>query len=300
MAETKVAPYGSWKSPITSDLIVKGSIGVGQVALDGDRIYWSEMRPSEGGRSAIVRHTPNGKTEDVTPHPFNARTRVHEYGGGDYTVADGAVYFSNFADQRLYKQTPNSQPEAITPATEMRYADMVIDGERGRIITVREDHTGAGEAVNALVGINLEDGENARVLVSGNDFYSSPRLSSDGKRLAWLTWNHPNMPWDGTELWIGEIDEDGALTNTNQIAGGVEESIFQPEWSPDGTLYFVSDRSNWWNIYRAGRDGKVEAVHERGAEFGQPQWLFGFSMYAFSSPATIVCAYIERDGTHLA
>ncbi|MDQ3820650.1 MAG: S9 family peptidase, partial [Acidobacteriota bacterium] len=151
MAETKVAPYGTWQSPITSDLIVKGSIGVGQVALDGDRIYWSEMRPSEGGRSVIVRRTADGKTEDVTPQPFNARTRVHEYGGGDYTVADGVVYFSNFADQRLYRQTQNSQPEAITPATEMRYADMVIDRKRGRVICVREDHTSAGEAVNTIV-----------------------------------------------------------------------------------------------------------------------------------------------------
>src|SRR5205085_5545669 len=230
----------------------------------------------------------------------NARTRVHEYGGGDYTVADGVVYFSNFADQRLYKQTPNSQPEAITPATEMRYADMIIDGERGRIITVREDHTGAGEAVNALVGINLEDGENARVLVSGNDFYSSPRLSPNGKHLAWLTWNHPNMPWDGTELWVGEINEDGTLTNMNQIAGGVEESIFQPEWSPDGTLYFVSDRSGWWNLYRRNDDGSIEALSEMQAEFGMPQWVFGMSMYAFESEERIICAYIEKGSSRLA
>ena len=290
MAETKFAPYGSWKSPITSDLIVKGLIGVGQVALDGDDIYWSEMRPSEGGRSVVVRRTPDGKTEDVTPQPFNARTRVHEYGGGDYTVADGVLYFSNFADQRLYKQSQNSQPESLTPALAMRYADMIVDRKRGRIIAVREDHTGAGEAVNTLVSISIEDGADARVLASGNDFYASPRLSPDGKRLAWLTWNHPNMPWDGTELWVGEVSEDGTLTNTKLVAGGVEESIFQPEFSPDGTLYFVSDRTGWWNLYRLNDDGRAEALHEMRAEFGMPQWVFGISMYAFESSERIICA----------
>ncbi|PYS47223.1 MAG: peptidase [Acidobacteria bacterium] len=300
MAETKVAPYGSWKSPITSDLIVKGSIGVGQVALDGERIYWSEMRPSEGGRSVIVRRTPDGRIEDVTPQPFNARTRVHEYGGGDYMVADGMVYFSNFADQRLYKQTLNSQPEPITPAIEMRYADMIVDSKRGRVISVREVHTGAGEAVNTLVSIGIKDGADARLLVSGNDFYASPRLSPNGKQLAWLTWNHPNMPWDGTELWVGEFDEYGALTNTNLVAGGVEESIFQPEWSPDGTLFFVSDRTGWWNLYRRKRDGSIEALHEMQAEFGMPQWVFGMSMYAFESEERIICAYIERGSSRLA
>src|SRR3954464_13906429 len=157
MAETKQAPYGSWKSPITSDLIVKGSIGVGQVALDGEDIYWSEMRPSEGGRSCLVRRTPDGKTEDVTPAPFNARTRVHEYGGGDYLVSDGTIYFSNFADQRLYKQAIDSQPEPLTPAIEMRYAEPVMDQGRRRLICIREDHTGQGEAVNTVVSINLED-----------------------------------------------------------------------------------------------------------------------------------------------
>src|SRR5436309_3406695 len=234
MAETRLAPYGSWKSPITSDLIVKGSIGVGQIALDGEDVYWSEMRPSEGGRSCIVRRASDGMTEDVTPRAFNARTRVHEYGGGDYLVSNGTVYFSNFDDQRLYRQSRNNQPEPLTPAIEMRYAEPVIDSRRRRLICVREDHTGEGEAVNALVSINLKDGDDARVIASGNDFYSSPRLSPDGKRLSWLTWNHPNMPWDGTELWVGEVNDDGSLGQVERIAGGIEESIFQPEWSPDG------------------------------------------------------------------
>jgi dipeptidyl aminopeptidase/acylaminoacyl peptidase len=300
MAEAQIAPYGSWKSPITSDLIVKGSIGVGQVALDGQDVYWSEMRPNEGGRSVIVRRTADGEIVDVTPKPFNARTRVHEYGGGDYTVADGTVYFSNFDDQRLYKQSPNSEPRALTPAVELRYADPIVDKKRGRLICVREDHTGAGEAVNTLVSISVEDGNDALLLVSGNDFYSSPRLSPDGKQLAWLTWNHPNMPWDGTELWVGNLASDGTLANERRVAGGVEESIFQPEWSPDGTLYFVSDRSGWWNLYRQKEDGTSEALHEMAAEFGMPQWVFGMSTYAFESRERIICAYIERGSSRLA
>ncbi|HEV7375713.1 MAG TPA: S9 family peptidase [Pyrinomonadaceae bacterium] len=300
MAESQVAPYGSWKSPITSTLIVKGSIGVGQVALDGEDVYWVEMRPSEGGRSVIVRRTPDGQTTDVNPMPFNARTRVHEYGGGDYLVADGTVYFSNFDDQRLYKQSTDSQPEPLTPAVLMRYAEPIIDRRRGCLISVREDHTRGGEAVNTLASISLEDGSQQRVLAMGNDFYSSPRLSPDGSRLAWLTWNHPNMPWDGTELWVGEFASDGSLVNERLVAGGVDESIFQPEWSPDGVLYFVSDRSGWWNLYREKEQGSVESLSEMQAEFGGPQWVFGLSMYAFESASRIICTYIEKGNSRLA
>jgi dipeptidyl aminopeptidase/acylaminoacyl peptidase len=300
MAEKKVAPYGSWKSPITSDLIVQGSIGLAATMLDGRDVYWIEMRPSEGGRCVIVRRTPDGETVDVTPKPFNARPRVHEYGGGEYTVADGTVYFSNFDDQRLYKQLRDSEPQPLTPAVEMRYADAVVDRHRNRIIAVREDHTGAGEAVNTLVSINADDGHDASVLASGYDFYSSPRLSADGKRLAWLQWNHPNMPWDGTELWTGEFTQNGSLANAKRVAGGEEESIFQPEWSPDATLHFVSDRSGWWNLYRLKADANAEALHEMQAEFGMPQWGFGMSSYAFESQERIICAFIEKGSSRLA
>ena len=301
MVEAKVAPYGSWKSPITSELIVTGSVGLFQPALDGDDVYWMEMRPSEGGRSVIVRRSGDGRTEDVTPPRFNARTRVHEYGGGDYVVLDGVIYFSNFADQRLYRQNLRSEPEAITPAGEMRYADPVIDRPRHRLICVREDHTQAGsEAVNTLVSINLERGDDVQTLASGNDFYSSPRLSPDGSRLAWLTWNHPNMPWDGTELWVTELNEDGTVSRSELVAGGIDESIFQPEWSPDGLLHFVSDRSGWWNLYRHGRDNSIEALCPLEAEFGQPQWAFGLSTYGFESASGIICTYAERGSSRLA
>ncbi|HEX8747747.1 MAG TPA: S9 family peptidase [Pyrinomonadaceae bacterium] len=302
MSSKQVAPYGSWKSPITSELIVKGSIGLGQTALDGQDIYWIEVRPQEGGRSCIVRLTADGRTEDVIPQNFNSRTRVHEYGGGDYAVSGGTVYFSNFADQRIYRKRPDAlEHEALTPAEQMRYSDMIVDAPRNRLISVREDHTESGrEAVNTIVAVGLVGNDAGRVLASGNDFYASPRLSPDGKRLAYLTWNHPNMPWDGCELWLCELDEEGAVRESRRVAGAMEESVFQPEWSPDGTLYFVSDRSGWWNLYRLKDGNQAEALCPMEAEFGQPQWIFGMSMYAFESSDSIISAFIEKGRTSLA
>ncbi|MGI9066389.1 MAG: S9 family peptidase [Pyrinomonadaceae bacterium] len=300
MREPKVAPYGSWKSPVTTDLIVSGSVGLTQPLIDGPNVYWIEMRPTEGGRNVIVKRDAGGVITDLTPLPFNARTRVHEYGGGDYAVLDGAVYFSNFSDQRLYVVRDGAAAHAITPVGDQRYADPVIDEARRRLICVREDHTESGEAVNTLASLNLQgNGDYGRLLVSGNDFYSSPRLSSDGTRLAWLTWNHPNMPWDGSELWIGTFGEDGLLATTEQVAGGRDESIFQPEWSPDGLLYFVSDRSGWWNLYRLNQMMAIEPICEMQAEFGMPQWGFGMSSYAFESAARIVCTYIDSGISQL-
>ena len=291
-----IAPYGSWKSPITSDLIVKEIIGLSQPRLDGEDIYWIEMRPSERGRQVIVRRSADGATTDINPAEFNARTRVHEYGGGDYVVHDGVVYFSNFADQQVYRQNAGSAPERITTECSddrLRYADAVVDIARNRLICVREDHRQADrEAQNTIAAISL-DGDAESVLISGNDFYSSPRVSPDGSRLAWLSWHHPNMPWDGCELWTGEIAADGSIQNHKLIAGGARESIFQPDWSPDGVLHFVSDRTGWWNIYRAATGG-VECLHEMSAEFALPQWVFGLSTYAFASGEIIVCAFAEK------
>ena len=297
MTQVQTAPYGSWKSPITSDLIVKESIGLGQVKMDGDDIYWIELRPSEGGRQVIVRRTSDGRTADVTPSGFNARTRVHEYGGGDYIARDSVVYFTNFADQQLYRQTPDTEPQLISEGStdaQLRYADFVVDASRNRLVSVREDHRANDrEAVNTLVALPMDGGE-PQVLISGNDFYSSPRISPDDSRLAWLTWNHPNMPWDGCELWVGDIAPDGTISDPRMIAGGSRESIFQPQWSPDGTLYFISDRSGWWNLYRMAGEGAIECVCEMQAEFGVPQWIFGLSTYAFDSAERIVCAFAER------
>ncbi len=298
LAGQKASPYGSWKSPITSELYASSYVGIGEPMLDGVEIYWDSSRPKEGGRNVVVHLTADGQLVDVTPPSYNARTRVHEYGGGSYLVQAGTVYFSNFSDQRLYRQR-GSQVEPITPAVDMRYADGVIDERRNRLVCVREDHTtGAPQAVNTVVSIDLERGGSGDVLVSGNDFYSNPRISPDGSRLAWLAWNHPNMPWDGTELLVGEIGRDGRLARKTLVAGGIAESIFQPEWSPDGTLYFVSDRTDWWNLYRS-QDGVVEPVCIMEAEFGQPQWGFRTRTYGFESPGRVLCAYIEKGTSYL-
>ncbi|HEY9908293.1 MAG TPA: S9 family peptidase [Thermosynechococcaceae cyanobacterium] len=290
--------YGSWKSPITSDLIVAGTIGLGQVRLDGQDIYWSELRPTEAGRNVLIRRPPDGATTAITPTPFNVRTRVHEYGGGSYLVQGGTVYFSNFADQRLYRQDVGAEPVAITPEGAWRYADGTIDPQHQQLICVREDHTGTGEAVNTIVRLSLDGQGEQQILVSGSDFYAAPRLSPDGSRLAWISWNHPNMPWDGTELWTGNLTADG-LVNLQKIAGGVEEAIVQPEWSPNGVLYFISDRTNWWNLYR-WVSGEIEPLFPMEAEFGLPHWVFGQSSYGFESSDRLICTYSKEGVSYLA
>jgi dipeptidyl aminopeptidase/acylaminoacyl peptidase len=300
MSGPRVAPYGFWKSPITSDRIVAQAIRLGQVALDGDAVYWSELRPAEKGRTVIVCRAPDGAIGDRTPAGFNVRTRVHEYGGGALTVRNGTIYFANDADQHLYRQEMGRPPEPITSQAGMRYADGVVDSSRGVILCVREDHTDPGrQPVNTLVSVDLAGRRETRVLVSGMDFYAAPRLSPDGSRLAWLSWRHPNMPWDGTELWVAEVDAEGGLGPAERVAGGVEESIFQPEWSPNGELYFVSDRTGWWNLYRL-REGAAEPLCPMEAEFGQPQWVFGMSTYAFVSADRLVCAFTQRGAWRLA
>ena len=293
MAPAREAPYGSWKSPITAELVAGGEIGLEQARLDGGDIYWIERRAQEGGRKVIVRRSADGQILDVTPPSMNARTRVHEYGGGDYAVAAGVIVFANFTDQRLYLQKSGAPPRPLTPAEELRYADGRIDRRRNLLFCVREDHRGPGEAINTVVSVDLDEGGAGKVLLSGNDFYSSPRLSPDGARLAWLTWNHPNMPWNGTELWVNKLNQDGSLGESVRVAGGVHESICQPEWSPNGTLYFVSDRSGWWNLFRWRASNKVEPLCPMDAEFGEPQWVFGTSLYGFASERLIICAYAQ-------
>jgi dipeptidyl aminopeptidase/acylaminoacyl peptidase len=305
---TNTAPYGSWKSPITSDLIVAQSISLLEVRLDGEQVYWLEGRPQEQGRYVVVRGGTDGST-DITPPPFNARTRVHEYGGGSWTVQDGTVYFSNFADGRLYRQAPGgSEPQALTPDPpardrQWRFADGVIDPRRNRWIGVREDHTVEGEPVNAVVAVGLGGGGGpGHVLARGHDFYAAPRLSPDGRWLTWLAWDHPNMPWNGTSLYLGEVAQDGTISAPQVIAGGATESIFQPEWSPDGgNIVFVSDRTGWWNLFSFDLTTRVaRALAPTAAEFGMPQWLLGMSTYAFAGPERLVCSYSRGGLGHLA
>ncbi len=300
MAQQTVTPFGSWKSPITSDLIVSESIGLGGVVYDGQDIYWLEGRPSEGGRSVLVRRSPQGTIADVTPQPYNVRSRVHEYGGGAFLVVQGTVYFSNFSDQRLYKQSPNTDPQPLTPEGKQCYAEPIFDPVRDRLICICEDHdTVDAEPNNYIASINLQTGEVTQ-LVSGCDFYVSPRLSPDGKTLAWVQWNHPNMPWDNTQLCMGQVDDDGRVREINVVAGGEGESVCHPLWSPDGQLYFVSDRNNWWNLYRLTSDGEIEALFEIKAEFAFPHWVFGLSLYDFVSSEQIVCTYTQNGQWYLA
>jgi len=239
----RISPYGSWRSPITSDMVASGLVDLGQIEIEDKDIYWCEMRPSDKGRYVIVRYSPVEGTVDINPSPFNARTRVHEYGGGSYKVLGNEVFFTNFTDQRIYKMKQGEKLVPITLETELRHADFEFDSIHERLICVREDHREKGmEAANTIVSLDLE-GKNFKTIVYGNDFYSSPRISPKGKYLAWLTWNHPHMPWDKTELWIGKLSQDGSIGERIQINNNITESVVQPSWSPDGILHFVSDRN---------------------------------------------------------
>ena len=283
-------PYVSWPSPIRIEDLLGDSVRLGEPWIDGDEIYWIESRPAEAGRSVLVRRAADGTTEDLTHAPFDVRTGVHEYGGGSYTVAGGTVVFSNRADGRLYRLDPGvAEPQPITPEGAYRYADLRFDAGRRRFLAVREDHTGTGEAVAAIVEVPL-DGERApRILVGGPDFLAAPRLSPDGMRLAWLEWDHPDMPWDSTRLRIATVRSDGFLDPADLAAGGgPDESIVQPEWSPDGVLHLVSDRSGWWNLYRLVDGPRLEPLAPMEAEFAKPAWVFDRSTYGFLPDGSIV------------
>lgn len=306
MSTPHIRPYGSWTSPITSELIVASTIGLGDLAIEGEDLYWTELRPTENGRSVLVQCRADGECQDLTPPPFNVRSRVHEYGGAAYRVTADAIYFCNAQNQRLYRQEPETTPQPLTPDDEtFRYADVIWDRTRDRLICVREVHRGDHQVLNCLVSLKGSAAATAapetnpgQVLTSGNDFYASPCLHPEGTQLAWLTWNHPNMPWDGTQLWLASIQADGSLAPPQWIAGGPEESIFQPQWSPDGQLYFVSDRTGWWNLYRV-HQGQVEPLYPMDAEFGLPQWVFGMSTYGFESATSVICTYHHQGQWHL-
>jgi len=290
MRAKEALPYGSWKSPITAEMIASGSTGLSEICLDGEDIYWLEMRPTEGGRSVVVRRRAAGSLEDCLPPGFNARTSVHEYGGGSYCVTGGVLYFSNFADHRLYRVYEGSLPEAITPEGAFRYADLTWDAHRRRIVCVREDHSSGREPINSIVAIYPDPGGSLEVLASGRDFYAAPRPSPDGALLAYLAWDHPHMPWDAAELWLAPVKGNGSPGPMKRIAGGCGESALEPLWSGDGTPYFISDRTDWWNLY-SYRNGMIQTVVPQAAEFATPPWLFGMKHYAFLSRRRILCAF---------
>jgi dipeptidyl aminopeptidase/acylaminoacyl peptidase len=289
-----VAPYGSWPSPISADRIAHGGISLSEPWLgEGGITYWLEGRPAEGGRNALVRRDADGTISDVLAPEFNVRTRVHEYGGGAWLLAGDAIVFSNFADQRLYRLDPGGEPQPITPEPDapaaLRYADGRVTPDGRLIVSVRESH--AGETVtNELVVLPADGSGEPRSIASGRDFYATPRLSPDGTKLAWIEWDHPRMPWDGTELKQADLAPDGTLGEPRTVAGGPEESIWQPDWSPAGELHYVSDRSGWWNLYRA----PAEPLAPDTAEYGYPHWVFGGATYAFAPDASVLAIRIEN------
>ncbi len=321
MAKKTPTPCGAWPSPITTDLIVAKGTRLGSVRVDGDAVTWLELRPTEAGRSVLVRRDGSGETTDVTPAPWNVRTRVHEYGGGAYAVRDGVVVFAHFADQRLRRLAPGeAEPSLVCDVEGLRHADLELVPD-GRLLAVEEDHRGEGEAIARIVAFAPPPGSDQpgagwtrTVLVEGDDFYAAPRLSPDGRSLAFIAWSHPNMPWDGTELRVLALDEAGRPGATETIAGGPDgdaaprepESVAEPRWSPGGVLHFVTDRSGWWTIHRR-RAGTVEPVHLREAEFSGPHWIFGLTSFDFLDESRIVTRFtdagrwrlgvIEADGS---
>lgn len=291
---TTIAPFGTWSSPISAADAISGLLGFSEIAVDGPDLYWIELRPSESGRQVLVRRDASGHVFDVTTAPAQPRTLVHEYGGGSVSVGHGVVVYSELTDQRLYR-IDDGEPVPVTAEPPMersvRYADGRILPGGSSMVCVRESHPESGEATNEIVSVDLETGD-VQVLVSGRDFYASPRPDPSGGRLAWLEWDHPNMPWDGTELKCASLSSDG-VSDVLAVAGSANESVFQPEWSPGGDLVFVSDRTGWWNLYRW--DGaSVEPIVALEADFGEPAWVFGRSTYGFLSEGRILAGWWEN------
>jgi dipeptidyl aminopeptidase/acylaminoacyl peptidase len=302
---TSVAPYGSWSSPVTLDLVAsEGGVGYAYLDVDDSGVYWVETRPQEQGRAALVFRPHDGTPVDVVPVGFNVRTRVHEYGGGAWFRDRGVVYCSSFDDSRLYRiDSPGAEPRPITPEPAephgLRYADGRVFANGRLIVCVRESH-GDGEPVNELVVVPTDGSVEPQVIATGRDFYAAPRPSPDGTRVAWLAWDHPHMPFEGTDLCVGDLGADGSCTNARRVAGSETESIFQPEWGSDGALYFVSDRTGWSNLY-IERDGEVHALTQEEAELGYPQWVFDLTRYAFLDDSRIACVFTRQaaDGLEL-
>jgi dipeptidyl aminopeptidase/acylaminoacyl peptidase len=306
MSGRRVAPYGSWPSPISAAMLGSGRIRLGATWFENGSAYWLEGRPAEDGRNVLCRADAYSSPVDLTPVGFNVRTKVHEYGGGAYIVDRGIVFFSNYADQRLYRHEPGAgEPVAITPDTggAHRYADGRLTEDGRTWIGVCERHEGPvapDDVTNELVAIPTDGSGEIRTLVDGRDFYSNARIAPDGTRLAWLCWDLPWMPWDGCELLVGDLAPDGTVSNERLVAGrSGAESIWQPEWSPEGELHWASDRTGWWNL-EVERDGDRRALCPREAEFGWPHWIFGGSSYAFLADGRIACHYEALGVQHTA
>lgn len=280
--------FGGWHSPFSAAWVAMGQQRPSEPVVLGRALFWLESRPGEGGRSALMYQAPGVPATNLLPAGFSARSRVHEYGGGAFATDGRRCWFVNDADQDIYRlDTRRKTPRLYHRCERCRYGDLRWDGHRGRLVGVAECIDRAGrEPAAALVAL---DGQDAQTLVSGRDFLAAPRLSPDGRYLAWLAWDHPYMPWDAAELWLAALDGRGRPTEARRLAGGPEESVFQPEFSPDGALFYVSDRSGWWNIYRFA-DAQVRAVCRQQAEFGLPLWQLGLRSYAVVDQNRLLCA----------
>ncbi len=302
----RVAPYGTWRSPVSAELLAGAGISLSYLQTHGDSVYWVEGRPLEQGRYVIVQRRADGTISDVTPPGYNARTMVHEYGGGIYLVDRQTVYFANFTDQRLYRQDIQDAgygaPQPITPEPpqprSLRYADGRVTPDGQQLICVRERHEADGMVINELVILPTDGAAAPTIIAEGYDFYAAPRINPAGTQVAWLSWNHPLLPWDGTELWVADLAADGTLHQQRHVAGSADEAICQPEWAADGTLTFVSDRTNWWNLYQE-HAGEIVAVAPMAAEFGRPHWTFGPSYYTFRPDGQIAAIYSQEGIDHL-
>lgn len=296
-------PFGSWSTPITSELLVASAVRLGEVRVDGTDVLWAEGRPAEGGRTQLVRSDAAGARSQVLPDGFNARTAVHEYGGGAWWVRERVTWFVNWEDQRLYRLEPGGAPQPLTgePAVPRgdRWADGEVSPDGAWIVCVREQHAADGGAAgvrNEIVRLAAHAPSAPEVLAAGSDFVAAPRLSPDGRYLAYVRWNHPSMPWDDTEL----VRLDLASGVEAVVAGGPGESVGEPSWTPDGRLWFLSDRTDWWNLYRAEPDGTITAVVEIDAEIGLPAWVFGTRRYAVLADGTVLFARFRNGYDGLA
>jgi dipeptidyl aminopeptidase/acylaminoacyl peptidase len=306
MTGIRTAPYGSWESPISSELVAACGSGWGwllrEIQVHGRSVYWIEPKPEDGGRNTIVCRREDGSIAEVIPEGYSARTRVHEYGGGDYCVLAGTVFFSNEADQRLYRLAAGGTPIPITPepptGESWRFADGSPAADGQFILCVRECHDSNGKVQNEIVAVQSDGAGEVKTVVRGSDFYASPRISPDGRRIAWLSWDLPRMPWDGTELWAAKYHPDGSISPADKIAGSAAEWISNPSWSPDGNLYFLSDRSNWSNLYR-WNGSLVDRIFDIEADLDRPAWSFGYTRYAFLSQGRIACVFWKDGLEHL-
>jgi dipeptidyl aminopeptidase/acylaminoacyl peptidase len=288
------APFGSWQSPFAIESLTTGRVSLGDLRWDGDAITWLEGRPEDGGRATLVRWTATDGAHDISPPGLNVRDRVHEYGGAPYVTRGDLVIVSDFATGRLHRVAADRTSEPITPDGPFRYADLTLDPTRDRLLAVCEDHSeGLAEAQNTLVAIALDGSGRVSVLAEGRDFYAAPLPSPDGTRLAFLAWDHPNLPWDGTELQVATLGADGELLAVDRVAGSAGEWVAQPRWSPDGHLHFVAETTGWMNLYRLS-DGAAIPLAPMAAEFAYPDWLFGFSNYDFADDGRILA--IGRSG----